>query len=270
MPDEHGLAAVTKQLIVDKADGVGRITFDNQEKRNALTFEMWTGLPVVLNDFAADQDVRVIVLAGAGGKAFSAGADISQFEKNRSSEDAVAVYNAAVAEATLALVGTRKPMIARIDGYCIGGGLGVAMCCDLRIAAADSRFAIPAAKLGLGYRLEGLKHLIDVVGPSAAMEILFTARQFDAEEAFAMGLVNRVLPPNELSAYVDDTAKRIADNAPLTVLAAKTVVREAVKDPADRDLDLCQKVVDDCFASEDYAEGRKAFMEKRKPVFKGK
>ena len=263
------MVTVTDQLIVEKKDGVGRITFDNQAKRNALTYEMWQGLPVVLDDFAEDEGVRVIVLAGAGGKAFSAGADISQFEKQRSSEDAIAVYDHAVAEATNALVGARKPLIARIDGFCIGGGLGVAMCCDLRIAAADSRFAIPAAKLGLGYKLNGLKNLIDVVGPSAAMEILFTARQFDAEEALAMGLVNRVVAPEELGAFVDDYARTIADNAPLTVLAAKTVVREAVKDPDKRDLELCQKVVDDCFSSEDYKEGRKAFMEKRKPDFKG-
>ncbi len=263
------MVTVTDQLIVEKKDGVGRITFDNQAKRNALTYEMWQGLPVVLDDFASDDGVRVIVLAGAGGKAFSAGADISQFEKQRSSEDTIAVYDQAVAEATNALVGARKPLIARIDGFCIGGGLGVAMCCDLRIAAADSRFAIPAAKLGLGYKLNGLKYLIDVVGPSAAMEILFTARQFDAEEALAMGLVNRVVAPGEVEAFVDDYVRTIADNAPLTVLAAKTVVREAVKDPDKRDLELCQKVVDDCFSSEDYKEGRKAFMEKRKPDFKG-
>ncbi len=263
------MVTVTDQLIVEKKDGVGRITFDNQAKRNALTYEMWQGLPVVLDDFAQDDGVRVIVLAGAGGKAFSAGADISQFEKQRSSEDTIAVYDQAVAEATNALVGARKPLIARIDGFCIGGGLGVAMCCDLRFAAEDSRFAIPAAKLGLGYKLNGLKYLIDVVGPSAAMEILFTARQFDAEEAFAMGLVNRVVAPGEVEAFVDDYARTIAENAPLTVLAAKTVVREAVKDPDDRDLALCQKVVDDCFASDDYKEGRKAFMEKRKPRFKG-
>jgi len=169
------MVKVTDQLIVEKKDGVGRITFDNQAKRNALTYEMWQGLPVVLDDFASDSAVRVIVLSGAGGKAFSAGADISQFEKQRSSGDTIAVYDQAVAKATNALVGARKPLIARIDGFCIGGGLGVAMCCDLRIAAADSRFGIPAAKLGLGYKLNGLKYLIDVVGPSAAMEILHGA-----------------------------------------------------------------------------------------------
>ncbi len=260
---------VTDQLIVEKKDGVGRITFDNQERRNALTYEMWSGLPVVLEDFAGDDGVRVIVLAGAGGKAFSAGADISQFEKNRSTEDAIAVYNKAVSAATIALVGTKKPMIAQIDGYCIGGGLGVAMCCDSRIADTGSRFAIPAAKLGLGYRLEGLKNLIDVVGPSASMEILFTGRQFDADEALAMGLINKALKPGKVAAFVGEYAESIAVNAPLTVLAAKTVIREYLKNPDDRDLDLCQKVVDDCFASDDYAEGRKAFMEKRKPEFKG-
>jgi len=263
------MKTVTDQLIIDKSDGVGRITFDNQARRNALTYEMWCGLPVVLDDFAGDDGVRVIVLAGAGGKAFSAGADISEFAKKRSGADAVSIYDTAVGLASDALASAKKPLIAQIDGFCIGGGLGVAMCCDLRIAATDSRFAVPAAKLGLGYKIKGLKILVDQIGPAAAKEIFFTARQFDAQEAYDMGLVNRILPPGEVAAYVDDYAKTIAGNAPLTVLAAKTVVNEIFKDTDARDLDLCQKVVDDCFGSDDYQEGRKAFMEKRKPVFKG-
>lgn len=258
---------ITEQLIVSKEAGVGQVLFNNPARRNAMTFEMWIDLPKVLDDFMADGDVRVVVVGGAGGKAFCAGADISQFEKNRSGEEATAMYNAAVRDASLALQDIAKPTIAKIEGFCIGGGLGIALCCDLRIANDAASFAVPAAKLGLGYAHEGLKRLVDVVGPSTAKEIFYTARQFTADEALTMGLINRVVPRALLDAYIGDYTGRIAENAPLTIHAAKTVINELIK-PGGPDYELCEKVVDDCFASEDYQEGRKAFMEKRKPQFK--
>jgi enoyl-CoA hydratase len=261
------MAEITDQLIVEKGNGVGRIKLDNQAKRNAMTFEMWRDLPAVLADFMADDAVRVVVLSGNGGKAFCAGADISQFEKNRSGEEATAIYNEAVATASAALAEIEKPTIAKIEGFCIGGGLGIALCCDLRIANEVSTYAVPAAKLGLGYGHEGLKRLVDVVGPSSAKEIFFTARQFTATEALGMGLINRVVPNALLDAFIDDYTGRIAENAPLTIHAAKTVIHQLVM-PGGPDEAICQKVVDDCFASEDYQEGRRAFMEKRKPQFK--
>lgn len=263
------MTAITEQLIVETGGGVGRIIFNNPDRRNAMTFEMWRDLPQVLADFADDASVRVIIISGTGDKAFCAGADISQFKDKRSSEDAVAEYNAAVQTASDTLAAYKLPTIAKIRGYCVGGGVGIAICCDLRIASDDSRFAVPAAKLGLGYRIDGLQRLVDVVGPAMSKEIFFTARQFDATEAAAMGLVNRVLPVDELDAYVDDYATRISENAPLTIHAAKVVVGEALKSRENRDLKLAGQVVDDCFDSNDYAEGRQAFMEKRKPNFQG-
>ena len=258
---------VTDQLIIEKDNGVGRIMLNNQERRNAMTFEMWRDLPTILDDYQADDDIRAIVISGKGRKAFCAGADISQFEKNRSSEEATIIYNKAVSNASISLAKITKPTIAKIEGFCIGGGLGIAMCCDIRIANDVSSYAIPAAKLGLGYGHEGLKRLVDVVGPSVAKEIFFTARQFTAQEALGMGLINRLLPRAVLDSYVSDYANRIATNAPLTILAAKVVIDELMK-AENMDQKLCDQVVADCFASEDYQEGRKAFMEKRKPMFK--
>lgn len=264
------MTTVTDQVIVEKDGGIGRLLFNNPERRNAISYDMWQAISTTMADFAVDDAVRVIVLAGAGDKAFAAGADISQFAEKRGTEDAVADYNATVLKACTDLRLVAKPTIASIEGYCIGGGISVAQCCDLRLASDDARFGIPAAKLGLGYRIDGLAPLVDLVGPSYAKEILFTARQFDAEEARAMGLVNRVVPKAKLGDYVNDYARTIAANAPLTVLAVKAIVGEILKDPDDRDLDLCQKVVDDCYASDDYKEGRQAFMAKRKPAFKGR
>ena len=209
-------------------------------------------------------------MSGEGGRAFSAGADISEFSGNRSTEAQIEVYDAAGRAAYDAITNIPKPVIARIEGYCVGGGLATALCADLRIATEDSRFGIPAARLGVGYSYAGLRPLVDIVGPSFAKEILFTARRFTASEALRMGLVNQVLPREEIGGFVDDYARTIAANAPLTVKACKTVVAELAKDPAGRDVALCEEVVGACFASEDYKEGRTAFMEKRKPRFTGR
>jgi enoyl-CoA hydratase/carnithine racemase len=210
------------------------------------------------------------VVRGAGEKSFVSGADISKFEDERAEQDAVKRYEAATEGAYSSLRAISKPTIAMIQGYCIGGGANLAVCCDLRICSENARFAIPAARLGLGYGYARIRRLLDVVSPSFAKEIFFTARQFNAEEARVMGLVNRVVSHAELEAFVTDYAKQIADNAPMTVTSIKRIVGEAVKDPSERDLELCDRLVRECFESQDYAEGRQAFAEKRKPAFQGR
>jgi enoyl-CoA hydratase/carnithine racemase len=256
-------------MIADKEGAIGWMLFNNPARHNAVSMDMWQAVPEILSEFERDPDIRVVVLAGAGGKAFVSGADISEFGEQRSSPEQIRKYNATSGEANEAIIRCSKPTIAMIEGYCIGGGLGVALCCDLRLAADNSRFAVPAAKLGLGYAYPGIKRLADVVGPSFAKEIFFTARQFDASEALQMGLVNRVRPAAELRNYVAEYARVIGENAPLTITSVKRSVNEACKDPDARDLEAAQRAVDACFSSQDYIEGRTAFMEKRRPVFKG-
>lgn len=259
----------TDKMLSRKEGHVGYVIFNNPERRNALSLEMWETVATILDNFRNDSAVRVVVLAGAGGKAFVSGADISKFENERADEMAIGRYHTTVEHANTAIYDFPKPTIAMIRGFCIGGGLGLAVCCDLRICSDNSKFAVPAAKLGLGYSYPGIKRLSDLVGPSFAKEIFFTARQFDAAEALAMGLVNRVVPEVELETYVRAYADTIGGNAPLTVNAVKYIANEAVQNESQRNLAHCAELVKRCFESKDYIEGRRAFMAKRKPVFTG-
>jgi enoyl-CoA hydratase len=265
----RNVAPHTDKMLSRKEGGVGHLIFNNPERHNAVSLEMWEATRAILEDFAQDPAIRVVVLSGAGGKAFVSGADISKFGDERATEAAVAHYNALTDKIYSGLHAYAKPTIAMIRGYCIGGGLNLAIACDLRVCAENSRFAVPAAKLGLGYGYNGLKRLIDVIGPAYAKEIFFTARQFSSGEAREMGLVNRVVPDDELEGFVTTYAHAIAGNAPLTVNAVKFIAGEVMKDESGRDMQRCADMVAQCFASRDYIEGRTAFMEKRKPRFTG-
>jgi enoyl-CoA hydratase len=260
---------MTDKMLSRKDGGIGYVIFNNPERHNAVSMEMWAATGDILEGFRDDPEVRVVVLTGAGGKAFVSGADISKFGAERASEEGIAKYNATTERAFSAVHEFPKPTIAMIRGYCIGGGMALATCCDMRIATPGSKFGIPAAKLGLGYDHKGIRRLMDVVGPSFAKEIFFTARQFDAEEARRMGFVNRVVTDPELENYVKNYGDTIAANAPLTIGAAKHAISELLKDEDERDIDSVVAAVKRCFDSKDYIEGRTAFMEKRKPSFKG-
>ncbi len=260
----------TTKMLANVEGGIGWITFNSPAKRNAISLEMWEGLGVILESFQQDNEVRVVVMKGAGDKAFVSGADISEFDKERGNAEQKKRYGEISAHANQWLVKLDKPLIAMIQGFCIGGGLATALSADVRIATHDSTFGIPAAKLGLGYDYAGLKVLCDLVGPSRAKDIMFTARFLDAEEALRIGLINFIVSKDKLEQKVKDYAALIAGNAPLTVRAAKLAINEAMKDSDRRDVEHIESLVNGCFNSEDYQEGRKAFMAKRKPKFVGR
>lgn len=259
----------TSKILTEVVDGVGWLTFNNPERRNAMSLEMWQGLGDAAEAFEADTAVRVVVMRGAGGKAFVSGADISEFEQHRANAQQKEAYGLIAARGHQGLATLTKPLIAMIDGFCIGGGLALALTADMRFASAGSRFGIPAAKLGLGYEYAGIAALARLVGPSVSKDILFSARFLEADEALRVGLVNAVFDGLELEQKVRDYAQRIAGNAPLTVHAAKQAVRVFERYSASADADTIEALVDRCFDSDDYREGRRAFLEKRAPHFKG-
>ncbi|MFL6839402.1 MAG: enoyl-CoA hydratase [Bradyrhizobium sp.] len=250
--------------------GIGVITFNNPEKRNAMSLEMWEGLGSALIELRDNPDVRVVILVGAGDKAFVSGADISQFEKTRHNAEASEEYSQRSAAQRALLADYPKPTIACIRGFCLGGGMQVAMLADIRIASDNSQFGIPAAKLGIAYGYDGLRNLVSLVGPSWARLIMYTGMRVDAAEALRIGLVDRVLSDAELWEATMEIARTVSGNAPLAIQAAKITIAQVLKDPADRDMVAIKEIGHACMDSEDFREGRRAFMEKRKPQFKGK
>ena len=257
-------------LQVEKSGAVGWIVFNQPAKRNAINGAMWRGIAPAMARFDADPEVRCVAFRGAGTEAFSAGADISEFEGKRANEEAVGQYDHLLDQVLHAIQDSRKPSLAMIYGYCLGGGLEIALACDLRYCAASAQFGIPAARLGLAYNVEGHKRLLETVGHARAREIMFLGRRYDAEESCSMGLVHKVLPNGELEGFVGEVLQTLCDNAPLSIANSKTIIEEYVKSAGAPDAARMRASIERCARSTDYAEGRRAFMDKRKPKFRGK
>jgi enoyl-CoA hydratase len=270
VPKKSDKSYADGKILQSVTDGVGVITFNNPEKRNAMSLDMWEGLGHALVELRDDPAVRVVIMVGAGDKAFVSGADISQFEKTRHNAEASEEYSKKSAAQRALLADYPKPIIACIRGFCLGGGMQVAMLADIRIASENSQFGIPAAKLGIAYGFDGLKHLVSLVGPSWARLLMYTGMRIDSAEAVRIGLVDRVMPDAELWNATTEIARTISGNAPLAIQAAKITIAQVLKDPDKRDMNAIRDIGTACMDSEDFREGRQAFMEKRKPKFKGR
>jgi enoyl-CoA hydratase/carnithine racemase len=269
LSDGERVAGSLATLIGIAAPPIGWLVFNNVARRNAVTREMWEAIPAVMEAFTADERIKLVILAGAGRQAFVSGADISEFKTQRETTQGNADFRRTSGRAGAAIVNSAKPTLAMIRGACIGGGLATALNCDLRIASEESRFGIPAAKLGIGYPFAGIQRLVSLVGPAQAKAIMFTARHYPAREAQAMGLLNEVVADEQLETRTEEVAAMIAANAPLSIAASKLAIDQAVLDPANRDLDLVTAAVQRAMDSEDFKEGGRAFMEKRPARFTG-
>ncbi len=258
------------KILFSVKDAVGLITFNQPEKRNAMSVEMWAGLHQVLEEWEHDDSVHAVVLTGAGEKAFVSGADISEFAERRSNDEQQLKYEQAISGGRIKLATFSKPVIARIRGYCLGGGLAMAIQADLRIASEDSQFGIPAARLGLGYGFHPVRRLVSLIGPAHAAMMLYTAKRIHAAEAERIGLINRVVKLEELDVVVSEIARTIAHNAPLSIRANKLAIEQVLRDPEERDMEALRQANIACFESQDYREGRTAFLEKRPPKFRGR
>ena len=259
-----------RQILVERDGHVARVTINRPERRNAVSFAAWQSLAASFENLGADPEVRVVVLTGAGDRAFCAGNDISEFAEKRSTPEQIEIYDAVTTHAFEVIRNTEKPIVARVQGSAVGGGFELMQLCDLRIAGAGARFAMTPARLGLGYTLDDVQSLVDRIGASAAREMLLTGRLFDAAQAQRMGFVNRVVPDADLDAAVESCAAEIAGNAPLAIRAIKVAIGEALRSPPERDRARCDALAAACNASEDYLEGQRAFAERRAPEFRGR
>ena len=261
-------ASARARVDLQISDGIAWLRMNNPDRYNAMSLSMWRELASHVRTAEQDQNVRVIAVAGEGDRAFVSGADISEFATLRDSNEQVDAYENAVNDAQNALTSSEKPSIALIRGVCMGGGIGIALSCDLRISASNARFRMPAARLGLGYDLAGMRRAVQVMGYANAVDIFFSARTFDGMEAQRLGLVNRCFQVEHFDLQADAVLADIVTNAPLTLRAAKLALRHILC-ATDASPATVERAIDDCFRSNDYREGQKAFSEKRKPVFKG-